>query len=101
MNTPYINLDQILSGNSFRRRSPARFPRSRPGGLAQIEQRDEKACEKVCWGDEDCKLECLEEDRGEVMRDPDDKGLAQIAGNHGIPKTKTPGFAGGFAPVPS
>ena len=77
MNTPYLNLDQISSGNSFRRR-----PRwSRPGGLAQIEQRDEKACEKVCWGDEDCKLECLEEDRGEVMRDPDDKGLAQIAGS--------------------
>merc|ERR1712242_574439 len=27
--------------------------------------------------------ECLEEDRGEMMRDPDDRGLAQIAGNGG------------------
>ena len=55
-----------------------------PGGVAQIEQRDEKACEKVCSHfDEDCKLECLEEDRGEVMRDPDDKGLAQVSNNGG------------------
>ena len=79
MNTPYLNLDQISSGNSFRRR-----PRwSRPGGLAQIKQRDEEVCEEICGDDEDCWLECLEEDRGEVMRDPDDRGLAQVSNNGG------------------
>jgi len=62
---------------------------SNGNGLAQIKQRNEEECEEVCGDDEDCKLECLEEDRGEVMRDPDDRGLAQISNSGGTrPKGK-------------
>ena len=59
-----------------------------PGGLAQIERSDEsRDTEDECWeecsDDEDCFLECLAGEPGQVTSHGHGGELAQIAGNSG------------------